>query len=172
MTCACADAIVTLPWCLSPRSCLLLNPSPLHYMLHSKHSHVAEEALKKRAIGVWLTCWLSRGSKATIVHARGEVDAFTSASLGQCLRTAMMDRRGEIILDLSGVTFIDASGLRILDRCQQDCRDRKLSFSLTQPAPHIRRLLQLVHLDTSLPVLDSISEGDGDALVDGVSDPR
>ena len=128
--------------------------------------------MKTRAIGMWLTCWLSRGGKATIVHARGEIDAFTSASLGQCLRTAMMDRRGQIMLDLSEVTFIDGSGLRILDRCQQDCRDQKLSFGLTQPAPHIRRLLQLVELDTVLPVLDSTSEEDGDALVDGVSDPR
>jgi anti-sigma B factor antagonist len=120
---------------------------------------------------MWLTCSLSWDGKATIVHARGEIDAFTSTSLGESLRAAMMENRGQIMVDLSEVTFIDGSGLRILERCQQDCRDRGLSFGLTKPAPHIRRLLQLVDLDKVLPILDSISGEHDDAPVHGRSDP-
>jgi len=120
---------------------------------------------------MWLTCWLSSEGEGTIVHARGEIDAFTSASLGRCLQTAMMDSRAQIILDLSEVTFIDGSGLRILERCQQECRDRGLSFNLTQPAPHIRRLLELVDLDRVLPVLGSTPERHDDASAHGAGDP-
>lgn len=107
---------------------------------------------------MWLVCWLSGEGEATIVHARGEIDVFTSASLGQHLRSAMIASPAQIVLDLSEVTFIDGAGLRVLERYHQECRDQGLSFGITQPAPHIRRLLELVGLDRVLPVIDRAPE--------------
>ncbi len=121
---------------------------------------------------MWFTCRVDWNGGATIVRARGEIDAFTLTGLGQCLRQAMLDGRGRhIMLDLSEVTFIDGAGLRLLERCQRACRDRGLFFGLQQPAPHIRRLLQLVDLDRELPIFDSPSEEHADAPVSGASDP-
>jgi anti-anti-sigma factor len=120
---------------------------------------------------MWLTCRVDLNGGATIVRARGEIDAFTSVGLGQCLRQAMLDGHGRITLDLSDVTFIDGAGLRVLERCQRACRERGLFFGLRHPAPHIRRLLQLVDLDRELPVFDSPSEEHADAAVRGASDP-
>lgn len=116
---------------------------------------------------MWLVCWLNWDGEATIVHARGEIDVFTSASLEQYLRTAMIDNRARIVLDLSEVTFIDGAGLRVLERCRQDCWDQGLSFGVTQPAPHIRRLLELVDMDRVVPVLDPTPENRDDAPAHG-----
>ena len=121
---------------------------------------------------MWLTCRVDRNGEGTIVHARGEIDAFTSASLGQCLQQAIQNSRGDITLDLSEVTFIDGAGLRLLERCQRDCRDRGLSFGLRQLAPHLRRLLQLVDLDRELTIFDTPSEEHGDTPACEASDPR
>jgi len=107
---------------------------------------------------MWLTSWVDWEGEATVVHARGEIDAFTSGSLGQCFRRAMTDSRGRVILDLNEVTFIDGAGLRVLDQFHQDCRDRGLSLDLTPPPAHIRRLLEVVGLDRLLSTLGSSSE--------------
>jgi len=120
---------------------------------------------------MWLTCRVDSDDEATIVRARGEIDAFTSASLAQSLRQAMRDSRGRITLDLSEVTFIDGAGLRLLERCRRDCRDQGLSFGLRQPAPHLRRLLQLVDLDREFTIIDSPSEERADAPMCKTSDP-
>jgi hypothetical protein len=39
---------------------------------------------------MWPTCWLDWDEEVTIVPTRGKIDAFTSATLGQCLKTAMI----------------------------------------------------------------------------------
>jgi anti-anti-sigma factor len=119
---------------------------------------------------MWLTCRVDWDGEATIVRARGEIDAFTSSSLQQCLGHAILDSRGHITLDLGEVTYIDGAGLRSLERCHRDCRDRGLFFGLWRPAPHIRRLLQLVDLDREIPILDSPSEEHADAPVCGASE--
>lgn len=85
-----------------------------------------------------LTCRLDWNGEATLVHARGEIDVFTSACFEQCLQRAMMDSRAQVVLDLSEVTFIDENGLRILDRFRQDCQDRGLPFALTVVQDRIR----------------------------------
>jgi len=84
---------------------------------------------------MWLTCWLDWDGEATIVHARGEIDVFTSASFEQCLRTAVMDSRAQVVLDLSEVTLIDENGLRILDRFRRNCQDQGLPLALTYLHP-------------------------------------
>jgi anti-sigma B factor antagonist len=121
---------------------------------------------------MWLTCWLDWDGEATIVHIRGKIDAFTSATLRQCLKTAMMDSRTQVVLDLSEVTFIDENGLRILDRFRQDCQDQGLPFALTRVPPYIRHLLERVDLDRVLPILNSTYAKQGAASTRKMSGTR
>jgi anti-sigma B factor antagonist len=59
----------------------------------------------------------------TIVAARGEVDAATSEQLGEAITKAAAGG-GPVSVDLSGVSFIDSSGLRCLIVAQRDLGDR------------------------------------------------
>lgn len=113
-----------------------------------------------------LVCWVSWEGETMIVHARGEIDQFTSASLGWYVQTAMKESHTRMVLDLSEVTFIDATGLRALKRCHQDCREQGLPFGVTRPAPHIRRLLEL-ESDRVVPVIHLTPEKPDEAPAPG-----
>lgn len=53
-----------------------------------------------------------------------------------------------IIVDLSGVTFLDSSGLGGLVGIQARARDRGQSVTLKRPSPSVLRLFQITGLDT------------------------
>jgi len=120
----------------------------------------------------WLKCWVDRDGTIALVRSRGEIDAFTAGDLGHCFGKALAGAPSQVVIDLSEVTFMDGSGLRLLERFQRECRDRGLVVGLARPAPHIRRLLELVEMDGVLPVLDSASHAPDGASVRAMSDPR
>jgi anti-anti-sigma factor len=101
----------------------------------------------------WLTCWVDRRETVAVVRIRGEIDAFTSADLERCFAAALADAPDQVLIDFGEVTFIDGSGLRHLDRFQQECRDRGMALSLARPTASVRRLLESV-MDRMLPVRD------------------
>ena len=119
----------------------------------------------------WLSCWVDRDGTIALVRARGEIDVFTSADLGLCFETALAGAPSQIVIDLSEVTFMDGSGLRLLERFHLKCRDRGFVLGLVKPAPHVRRLLELVGMDGVLPVLNPSSHPPEGASVRGVFDP-
>jgi anti-anti-sigma factor len=81
----------------------------------------------------------------TVVHVRGEIDAATCDELASAL-TAATRADGELELDVSGVTFIDSSGLRTLVLAQQQLGDdRKLL--VRGPDATFKRLLGITGLD-------------------------
>jgi anti-anti-sigma factor len=101
----------------------------------------------------WLTCGVDRRETVAVVRVRGEIDAFTSADLDRCLAAALSDSPDQVVIDLSEVAFIDGSGLRHLDRFQQECRDRGIPLSLAGPTPCVQRLLESV-MDRVFPARD------------------
>ncbi|MEP7046477.1 MAG: STAS domain-containing protein [Ilumatobacteraceae bacterium] len=48
-----------------------------------------------------------------VLEVRGEIDLITAASFGAAI-DAGLDRAGKVVLDFSGVTFMDSSGLNVL----------------------------------------------------------
>lgn len=62
---------------------------------------------------------------------------------------------GDVVLDCSGLTFIDASGLGLLVRTRHACETRGAKFSLIEPSPCLMRLLSITGLDAAfLPSFD------------------
>ena len=77
-----------------------------------------------------------------VVLVAGELDAATGARLIRRLSARPRVR----VLDLSAVTFIDASGLRILLRATDGAARRRLD--LRAPSPSVVRLCELTGLTT------------------------
>ena len=48
-----------------------------------------------------------------------------------------------VVADVSGLDFVDASGLRMLLRARRVCADHKTTFTLHRPTPYLRWLLDL-----------------------------
>lgn len=75
----------------------------------------------------------------------GEVDAHSADAFGAALN-AVDEAVGAIVLDMSEVTFMDSSGLRILVEAQQRADAGGPKFVLRSPSRQIVRLLDLAGL--------------------------
>lgn len=93
-----------------------------------------------------------RGEDATILRLDGELDVLTAPRLTARLDDAVRQGRGEVIVDLSAVDFIDSAGLHVLLNAQR--RLIRLSRRLRvicQPGP-VRRVFELARLVETLGV--------------------
>jgi anti-sigma B factor antagonist len=71
----------------------------------------------------------------------GELDMATVPELGE-----LDDVHGPLLLDLRGVSFIDASGVRGLVRLYQRCPHRSCTFLIEGCSPQAERVLRIVGL--------------------------
>lgn len=70
----------------------------------------------------------------------GEIDAHTAPSLASALADSSQDRCS---LDLSGVVFIDSSGLRVLIEAHQQASAAGGSLQISRPSPVVQRLFEI-----------------------------
>jgi anti-sigma B factor antagonist len=98
------------------------------------------------------------GDGLTRVSVRGELDVASSPSLQVCLERELSAGHG-VELDLSGVPFIDSSGIRVLLIELGSFAQRGFTFAVRTPLPdQVRRVLELTGVLERLPVA---SAGDG-----------
>jgi anti-sigma B factor antagonist len=76
----------------------------------------------------------------------GELDL---ARVGE-VRARLVATQGDVELDCSGLTFIDASGLSVLVAGHRLCEARGATLTIVDPSPCVARLLALTGLDSIL----------------------
>jgi anti-sigma B factor antagonist len=92
------------------------------------------------------------GIGTAIVSARGELDAYAADPFSETLSRIAQDAGfGHIVLDLSDVTFLDSSGLRVLLGAARLASER--GARLTVVASDIR-VVKVVRLTGTAGVLD------------------
>ncbi|MBO0731178.1 MAG: STAS domain-containing protein [Acidimicrobiaceae bacterium] len=74
------------------------------------------------------------------------------------LRAALADMQDDIVVDCSGLTFIDCAGLNGLVTAQKACEAEGARFALMAPPPCLMRVLELVGLEGWFAIRDG-SEG-------------
>jgi anti-sigma B factor antagonist len=82
--------------------------------------------------------------RRTLVTVRGELDLATARKLERVL-AAQARHDGPFVLDLRGLSFIDASGLGVLLRANADARHRRTELQLS-PGDAVIRLLELCRI--------------------------
>ncbi|HVH32475.1 MAG TPA: STAS domain-containing protein [bacterium] len=114
-------------------------------------------------------CWVEKSPLAAIVHVRGDVDLLTASAFQACLHaTASTDtNHGGMIVDLSELEYIDASGLLTLEEARQLCRQHDRELVLVASPPHVERILEMLELTELLPVLNSAEALAARAQFDG-----
>ena len=81
------------------------------------------------------------------VAVGGEVDLFTSPRLQAEVEKQLA--RGAVLLDLSAVTFLDSSGIRVLDALMRRDGDLRVSDRL---AANVKQVLELTGMLDVLPL--------------------
>ncbi|HVL05848.1 MAG TPA: STAS domain-containing protein [Acidimicrobiales bacterium] len=99
----------------------------------------------------------------TIVEVDGELDVYT-ASLLHARLGALAVRHPGVVIDLSGVPFLDASGLGVLVEGLSRARAGGGTLRLAGPS-RLARLLEIAGLEAVLPMYPSaeaaVADGDG-----------
>ena len=74
-----------------------------------------------------------------------KIDGDIDMAAGPVLRKAMLEQeeQGDVVLDLSGVSFIDSSGLRTLLDAARRAEEREGTLTLRKAGPEVRRLLEI-----------------------------
>jgi anti-anti-sigma factor len=81
-----------------------------------------------------------------LVTVRAERDFSTAPVLAEALSRVIMQRCGDVVIDLAGLEFLDSASARVLTGCKRmlDCEGRRLTFrSPRRPAVPVLRAFAL-----------------------------
>jgi anti-anti-sigma factor len=82
---------------------------------------------------------VSHGNGIAVVTVRGEVDAHSVGRLDDVLRTL----EEHVVIDMSGVAFMDSSGIELLVAHARRLAQIDRSVRLRNPSPAVRRVVLL-----------------------------
>ena len=103
-----------------------------------------------------------------VARLTGEVDLSNSVRIGEQIRERVANHSLGVVVDLSGLTFLDSSGLELLFDLRQRLESRRQQLDIRVPADSpVRRPLELVDLvsptGAGIPAAASASARDAPA---------
>lgn len=96
--------------------------------------------------------------RTRVLRATGEVHVSTAPELAEELNTALADGRTRIVLDFTGVEFIDSTGLSVLLNALRRVGRVDGALSLVCTNPTVLRLFQITRLDATFDIVDTRDE--------------
>lgn len=101
---------------------------------------------------------IERGPERTLVAPTGELDIATCEALERRIvplvtGEASGDGGDHIVVDLSGLVFIDVAGMRALLRCARLAKERGIRLSIALGSDRVRRLFELCRMVDEFPLV-------------------
>jgi anti-sigma B factor antagonist len=97
------------------------------------------------------SCKVTPAGEDVVVAPRGELDMATVGAVEAELRRAQRTGFRSILLDLSGLSFMDSSGLHLVTRWVDESSRNGFGFELEPGPPAIQRVFELASLIDELP---------------------
>lgn len=91
-----------------------------------------------------------------LVSATGEVDLATAPAFERTLLAVAEDRMGEMIVDLTGCSFLDSKGLRALVATKARLERSKRRLTLVLSNPSVLRIFQITQSDKLFEIYPSL----------------
>ena len=101
----------------------------------------------------------SVGEYIQLVAVSGELDLSNSSGLVRQVETAVRSGRNCVVIDLSGVTHIDSTGLAALIESHHLTQARRGRLALVARGESIRRTIEVRGLDRLFTILPTREEG-------------
>jgi len=102
-----------------------------------------------------------REGDAAVVSLEGEVTVFTSPALRERLRAVLDEGPRRVVMDLSGVGYVDSSGVATLVEALREIREQQGEMVLACVADRVRGVLEIARLDTLFTTADTVEEALG-----------
>jgi anti-sigma B factor antagonist len=105
-----------------------------------------------------LTMGTQRHTDITVISVGGELDLETAPQLQDQISTLMEQGVQRFVIDLSGVTFCDSTGLSVFVRTKNTSDETGGDIRLASPQPGVRRILQISGLYDALGTYDTVEQ--------------
>ena len=112
----------------------------------------AERILGLEPLQLELSCQLD-GDGNQVVSVTGELDIATAEQAYIFISDVIDAWPGPVSVDLSGLTFCDASGLGVLARTARHARQAGRQIRLTAARPSLLKIMRITGLDRAFPEL-------------------
>ena len=100
----------------------------------------------------------SGGEPYTLVELVGEADVTNSDALREVLDAEVAKQPRTLIIDLSGLRFMDSSALHVILRANRAMDRDGGVVALASPRDPVAKMLRLTAADQLIPVFPSVSE--------------
>lgn len=94
----------------------------------------------------------------TIAALRGELDLTSAGRLRDYLLGVLTGQAGSIILDLTGLAFVDCAGLHALTDVDRCARQLGVPFALAALRPNVARVIRLTELDRYFAIYATVAD--------------
>ena len=100
---------------------------------------------------------LARGDE-TVLRLAGDIDINSAPEITAQLTRLQADGRRAIVVDLSGVNFLDSSGLGALVTAHRAQVEAGGTLKLAAPRAHVSKVFRITRLSEVIPVFDSVED--------------
>ncbi len=90
-----------------------------------------------------------------VVQVAGDVHLYSSPQLRDAILKAIPRAKSGLGVDLSGVPYMDSSGVATLVEGRHTADGRKIGFAIIKPSQSVMKVLQLSKLDSYFEIRES-----------------
>lgn len=101
---------------------------------------------------------VSGGDSYTVVALAGESDVYTYDQLRTALETETAKGLALLVVELSGLEFMDSTSVQVLLDIRVMMSDRGGKLVLAAPQATVARVLNLIGADQLIPVYETVDE--------------
>lgn len=98
---------------------------------------------------------IANGGRVACLRLGGEMDMSTVVTFEEAFSSALDDAHDPLRIDLSGVTFMDSSGLNALIRARNAMEDRGIKLVISGISHQVRHLFEISGLTTAFVIEQS-----------------
>lgn len=99
------------------------------------------------------------GEDVVVARISGEIDLSNAAEVGERVADAIPNTALGLVIDLTATSYLDSSGVHLLFELAERLQRRQQRMRVAVPeAGAIRRVLRIVELDATVPVLATVDD--------------
>jgi anti-sigma B factor antagonist len=98
---------------------------------------------------------LTRQRPQSVLVLAGELDVASATDAYKRMLELNLRPGAQLVLDLSGLTFMDSTGIRLILQAGEYASMRGAGLVIVRPPDRVMRVLELVGLDEQLDLVDA-----------------
>src|SRR5690554_4629360 len=95
--------------------------------------------------------------RVDLITVAGRVDSSTAHELEQVLEERTKHGRYNLVLEMSGVTYLSSAGLRALVSTLRNCKKRGGDVRIANPSQRVQEVMELAGLDVLFDTFDDVT---------------